>query len=190
MTLSQILNSRSHPISRPLGLAMGLLPDTKNWGLRMRRECFHRHPLQRKPRSGHASRHVRYTRAMMHVGIANPWWRQKHSRRMRIPQFTYLAKGPWGVYCELSGKKWPWYIENALYIYIYVPSPCRTWGRVLWPPPGSGGTRQRPARFTSAARLILSSFIGAVGRVHTLTRTANTHTLAPPAPATHGKYNR
>ena len=44
-------------------------------------------------RSRHASRHVRLARAVMHVGIANPRWREKrsrHSRRMRNPQF-YLS---------------------------------------------------------------------------------------------------
>ena len=55
---------------------MGLLPDTKHCGLRMRRECresFPRHWLQRKnasKRSRHASRHVRDARAVMYVGIA------------------------------------------------------------------------------------------------------------------------
>ena len=41
-------------------------------------------------RSRHASRHVRYSRAVTHVGIANPRWRGKHSRhsrRMRNSQF-------------------------------------------------------------------------------------------------------
>ena len=41
-------------------------------------------------RSRHASRHVRHARAVMHVGIANPWWRGKrsqHSRLMRTSQF-------------------------------------------------------------------------------------------------------
>ena len=49
-------------------------------------------------RSRHASRHVRDARAVMHVGIAYPWWRGKrsrHSRRMRTRNFTNLAKGPW-----------------------------------------------------------------------------------------------
>ena len=61
---------------------MGLLPDTQNRGLRMRRECrerFPRHQLQRKPLvcDRHASRHVRNARAVMHVGIAKPRWRGK-----------------------------------------------------------------------------------------------------------------
>ena len=48
-------------------------------------------------RSRHASRHVRHARAVMHVGIANPWWRGNVSD---IPgawathNFTYLVRGP------------------------------------------------------------------------------------------------
>ena len=47
--------------------------------------------------SQHASRHVRDARAVMHVGIANQWWRGKrsqHSRRMRNPQFVVSGKRP------------------------------------------------------------------------------------------------
>ena len=56
--------------------------------------------LQRKPLvsdPGMQSLHVRDARAVMHVGIAYPWWRGKrsrHSRRMRTRNFTYLARGP------------------------------------------------------------------------------------------------
>ena len=48
-------------------------------------------------RSRHASRHVRQARAVMHVGIAYPWWwgkRSRHSRRMRNPQFYVSGKRP------------------------------------------------------------------------------------------------
>ena len=74
-----------------------------NFGLRMRREWqerFLHHRLQTKPlvrRSRHASRHVRHTRAVIHVEIANPRWRGKrsrHSRRMRNPQFYVSDKMP------------------------------------------------------------------------------------------------
>ena len=37
----------------------------------------------------------------MHVGIANPWWRGKRSRRFGACvtcNFTYLARGPWASY--------------------------------------------------------------------------------------------
>ena len=46
-------------------------------------------------RSRHASRHVHYAHAVMHVGIANPQWRGKHSRhsrRMRYSQFHVSGK--------------------------------------------------------------------------------------------------
>ena len=39
-----------------------------------------------------------WPRALMRVGIAYPRWQGKrfqHSRRMRIRNFTYLARGPW-----------------------------------------------------------------------------------------------
>ena len=42
-------------------------------------------------RSEHASRHVGHARAVMHIGIANPWW---HSQRMRNPQFYVSGKRP------------------------------------------------------------------------------------------------
>ena len=51
-------------------------------------------------RSQHASRHVRDARAVMHVGIANPLWRENIPG---IPgacatcNFTYLVRGPWRV---------------------------------------------------------------------------------------------
>ena len=72
----------------------------------MRRECRERFPPPpisketASKRSRHASRHVRDARAVMHVGIACLRWRGKrsrHSRRMRIRKFAYLARGPWFV---------------------------------------------------------------------------------------------
>ena len=80
---------------------MGLLPDTWNYGLRMRRECRERFPpATAGHRSRHASRHVRHARAVMHVGIASQQFplkseaekRSRHSRRMRNPQFWVSGK--------------------------------------------------------------------------------------------------
>ena len=51
-------------------------------------------------RSRHASRYVRYARAVMHVRIANPRWRGKrsrHFRRMRNPQCYVSGKRPMSV---------------------------------------------------------------------------------------------
>ena len=45
-------------------------------------------------RSRHASRHVCDARAVMHVGIANPGWRGKHSKRMRNSQLCVSGKRP------------------------------------------------------------------------------------------------
>ena len=43
-----------HGVSKPFQIStrMGLLPDANNCGLRVRRECFSRHQLQRKPLVG------------------------------------------------------------------------------------------------------------------------------------------
>ena len=92
---------------------MGLLPDTHNCGLRMRRECRERFlppPTSKETArkwSWHASRHVRDARAVMHVGIAYQRWRGKrsrHSRRMRTRNFTYLARGQ----CQHGHHGWNW----------------------------------------------------------------------------------
>ena len=59
------------------------------------RERFPRHRPQRKLQVSDPGMH--HTRALVHVGIANPWWRGKryrHSRRMRNPQFYVSGKRP------------------------------------------------------------------------------------------------
>ena len=46
-------------------------------------------------RNRHALRHVRDARAVMHVGIANPWWRGKclrHSRCMHNPKMLRICQ--------------------------------------------------------------------------------------------------
>ena len=50
---------------------MGLLPDTQNYGLRMRRECRERFPRRRGLEIPTCITHVRDARAVMHVGIAD-----------------------------------------------------------------------------------------------------------------------
>ena len=91
-------------------LAMGLLPDT--CGLRKRRECrerFPRHRVQRTPLISDSGTHhgrcvTHVPRVVMHVEIANPWWRAKrfrHSRCMRNPQFNVSGKRP--MYCMFPG---------------------------------------------------------------------------------------
>ena len=82
-------------------ISMDLLPDKQNCGLRMRRECrecFPHHWLQRKQLvNDHGMHHGTCVThdAVMHVGIANPWWRGKgsrHYRRMRNPHFCISGK--------------------------------------------------------------------------------------------------
>ena len=83
--------------------AMGLLPDTQNRGLLMRRECrerFPHHRLQRKPLVSDPGMH--HGTCVTHV----PWCmsgslncggggkRSRHSRRMRNSQFFVSGKRP------------------------------------------------------------------------------------------------
>ena len=83
------------------GHGMGLLPDTWNCGLRMRRGCRERFPhrrLQRKSLVSDPGMHP----STCHVpwcmsGFVNQWWRGKssrHSWRMRNPQFYKSGKRP------------------------------------------------------------------------------------------------
>ena len=68
----------------------------------MRWECRERFPdptsnETTSSRSRHASRHAHDSRAVMHVGIANPQWREKrsrHSRHMQNPQLHVSGKRP------------------------------------------------------------------------------------------------
>ena len=97
-------------------LRMGLLPDTLNCGLRMRWECrerFRRHWLQRN-RFRHASRHVHHSRAVMHVGIANPRWRENLSRHCACAtsNFSYLARGPLSDYWK----------RNYIFMFVKINS--------------------------------------------------------------------
>ena len=64
---------------------------------------FPRHRLQRTPLVSDPS--MRHARAVMHVGIANPWWRGKrswHSRRMRNLQFNVSGKRPMADKMDMS----------------------------------------------------------------------------------------
>ena len=90
----------SHNADPDIYCPMGLLPDKQNGTLRTHRECqgrFPRHRIQRKAVVNHPGMHhgTCHARAVMHVGIANPWRRGKrsrHSRRMRNPQFYVSRK--------------------------------------------------------------------------------------------------
>ena len=87
---------------------MGLLPDTQNCVLRMRRECrerFPRHRLQRKslisdPDMHHGTcvTHVPWC----NVGIANQRWQGKRSRRMRNTQFLVSGKRPMATHFQTA----------------------------------------------------------------------------------------
>ena len=80
---------------------MGLLPDTYNCGLRMRRECrFPRHRLQRKPPVSDPGMHhgacVTHVPWCMSGSLTRGWRgkRSRHSRRMRNPHFYVSGKRP------------------------------------------------------------------------------------------------
>ena len=71
------VRQQHNPGQVALGLSMGLLPNTQNRGLLMRREwgTFSTSLTSKETtshRSRHASWHVRDARAMMRVGIAKP----------------------------------------------------------------------------------------------------------------------
>ena len=108
----------------------GLLPDTQNCGLRMRRgnagNVFPP-PTSKETTSWlsrHASRHVRHDRGVMHVGIANPRWRGTRSRRMRNPQFYVSGKRRirkkliWRNFCEnISVHRLSNCLPSCVYVY-------------------------------------------------------------------------
>ena len=96
---------------------MGLLPDTQNWGLRMRRECRERFPRHR----GLAIPDMHHGTCVTHVPWCMPgsltcgflWnrWqgkRSRHSWRMRNPRFRVSGKRPMGscansIACKMCG---------------------------------------------------------------------------------------
>ena len=102
--ISEVVFSISYIISGFWWLfSMGLLPDTLNCGLRMRRECrerFPRHRLQRKPLVTDPGMH--HGTCVTHV----PWCMPRSLTcvdRKNVPgipdacaigNFTYLARGP------------------------------------------------------------------------------------------------
>ena len=62
-------------------------------------------------RSWHASRHELHARALVHVGIANPRWRGKHSRHSRHMRNTR---------CYVSGRRSMETIQNRSLLFLYV----------------------------------------------------------------------
>ena len=86
-----------------LALGISLLPDTWNYVLCMRQECrerFPRHRLQRKPLSSDPGMH--HSTCVTHVpwcmsGSLNRDGGDKHSRRMRKPQFYVSGERPTSV---------------------------------------------------------------------------------------------
>ena len=79
---------------------MGLLPDTQNCGLRMRRECRERFLRVRDPDRHHDTcvTHVPWCMpGTLTSGFLWSRWHSRHSRRMRNPQFYVSGKRPMGT---------------------------------------------------------------------------------------------
>ena len=99
-TDSVFYSATSTGMNRWKHVSMGLLPDTQNCRLRMRRECrerFSRHRLLRKPLvSDHGMHHGTYvTHVPWCMSGSNPRWRGKrsrHSRRMCNLHFNVSGK--------------------------------------------------------------------------------------------------
>ena len=99
-----------------LNRSMGLLPDTQNCELCLRREFFPLHRLQRKPLVSDPSMH--YGTCVTH----GPWFmsrekRSGHSLQMRNPQFYVFGKRPIGSVTKL------W--EQGIVYRIYRRYPVR-----------------------------------------------------------------
>ena len=89
---------------------------------RMRRECrerFTRHRLQRKPLVSDPGMHL--GTCVTHVGIANPRWREKRSRRMRDAQVYASGKGP--IVWQASQDMWKCTV--MYWKYTVVRRQCR-----------------------------------------------------------------
>ena len=116
-------------------LATGLLPDTLNCGLRMRRECrerFPRHRLQRKPLVSDPGGH--HGTCVTHV----PWCMPESLTRSggeNVPgipgacatrNFTYLVRGPWGV-SDISSANAFKLLNSTNWTKGHLHSICNNW---------------------------------------------------------------
>ena len=119
------------------GRSMGLLPDTWNCGLRMRRECRGRFPrprLQRKPLVSDPGIH--HGTCVTHV----PWCMSGSltcggvENVPCIPvacatrKFTYLARGPWMTFSSLTASEG--YQYNLL-ISVSIHTDVTTWVNLM-----------------------------------------------------------
>ena len=111
---------------------MGLLPDTKNCGLLMRRECRERFPRHRDPDKHHGT-------CVMYV----PWWitgsltcgfvwsrwrgkRSRHSQRMWNPQFYVSGKRPIPIGVIFAINTW---LGSACVHLVWVCYAYPVWGQ-------------------------------------------------------------
>ena len=144
--LAVVIYVRSWPVGILLAVCpMDLLPDTPNCALRMHRECFPRHRLQRKPLLSDPGMH--HGTCVTHVPrcMSGSLTRGGRENVLGISgacatlNFTYLVKGPW---CKPTVMSWYVYCActvslNRLLWYAngYVPGlDFRLWGsRMIGP---------------------------------------------------------
>ena len=107
---------------------MGLLPNTWNCVLGMRRECREPFfPTNVGKRSRHASRHVRHARAVIHArsltsGFLWSRWQGKrspHSRHMRNPKFYVSDKRPMDTICHVTCRSRLIVKEMCFWEFLY-----------------------------------------------------------------------
>ena len=102
---------------------MDLLPDWKIGGCPTAGNAGNVFPTNDfKGNASKRSRHVRHTRAAMHVGIANPRWLGKcsrHSQRTPSPQYYVFGKRPMQkkITCQISHLHRPEIIHTKIPFY-------------------------------------------------------------------------
>ena len=109
---------------------MGLLSDTHNCGLCMRRVCRERFPTTQVSdpdmHQGTCVTHVPWcmSGSLTSGFLWNRWRgkRSRHSRRIRNPQFPYLVRGPWITKLHVTVRCiWTAAPLENLPIYSYLP---------------------------------------------------------------------
>ena len=108
-------------------LNTGLLPDMKNFELRMRRVCWtFSPPPQVSDPHMHQGTCVTYVPWCMSGSVIScflwsRWWkRSRHSRRMHNPQFYVFGKRPMSSHNERFGLLCIVFTLSVFYGYIYI----------------------------------------------------------------------
>ena len=148
---------------------MGLLPDTQNCGLRMRRECRERFPRHRRlaiPTCITARAHARCMPVSLSRGFLWSRWREKrsrHSRRMRNPQICVSGKRPMAIY-RIWVRSWNCGCLVTWFCYQLIAKPGNKTATVLWSDPYTrkilcDGLSSKQFRLASCTRNIFINII-------------------------------